>query len=122
MFGLALLFPCPRADAIRTKRSSLVVLRGSVSMEDKGKETQRSRTTEQDVATVGSSLKHGRAPCRFHFTAMFLIIPDCEQEKALQVNSNTDAEPDGISSSHRTLVYRTRRNDSGPLKRSHQHF
>ncbi|XP_029695654.1 nck-associated protein 5-like [Takifugu rubripes] len=72
------------SDAIKTKRSSLVVLRSSVSMEDKGKETQRSRTTEQDVAT----------------------------ERALQVSSNTDAEPDGISSSQRTLVYRTRRNDS----------
>eukprot|EP00066_Takifugu_rubripes_P015467 XP_011604733.1 PREDICTED: nck-associated protein 5-like isoform X4 [Takifugu rubripes] len=72
------------SDAIKTKRSSLVVLRSSVSMEDKGKETQRSRTTEQDVAA----------------------------ERALQVSSNTDAEPDGISSSQRTLVYRTRRNDS----------
>lgn len=122
MFGLVPLFPSPHADAIRTKRSSLVVLRSSVSMEDKGKDTQRSRTTEQDVAAVGSSHEHGRGPCRFHFTAMFLIISDCEQEKALQVSSNTDAEPDGITSSQRTLVYRTRRNDSGPLKRSHQPF
>lgn len=62
VFGLVPLFPCPRADAIRTKRSSLVVLRSSVSMEDKGKEAQRSRTTEQDVGAVGSSHEHGRPP------------------------------------------------------------
>lgn len=90
-----------------------------MSTEDKGKETRRSRTSEQDVAAVGSFHEHGHAPDRFHFTPVFLIISDCDQEKALQVSSNTDTEPDGISSSQRTLVYRTRRSDSGSLRGSY---
>lgn len=91
-------------------------------MEDKGKETRRSRTSEQDVATVGSSNEHGHTPPADFSAQQCFSLFLTEQEKALQVSSNTDAEPDGISSSHRTLVYRTRRSDSGPFKRSHQHF
>lgn len=47
-------FLCPRAGAIRSKRSSLVVLCSSVSMGDARRDAGRSWTAGQDVAAVGS--------------------------------------------------------------------
>lgn len=54
VFGLMSVFLCPRAGAIRSKRSSLVVLCSSVSMGDARRDAGRSWTAGQDVAAVGS--------------------------------------------------------------------